>query len=218
VAKHYLKLSKILKKLLYDHRMSASDLAREVNLPTPTVHRLVTGKTTRPYMSSLNPIADFFAVNVDQLKGECPLPEKTENTELPTPSTIKEIPILEWNDIEQLNSGPSTKAHKEVVAVDNTLPEGVFATKLTDSSMEPYFPKNSLLVINPNKRVADRCFVLAKITESDLIIFRQLLHDGENHYLKSLNPDLNAFPMRLMKQEDKLLGVMIEFRYKYEDF
>src|SRR5437762_397761 len=70
MAKKYLQLAGVLKRLLFERDMKPIDLAREVNMPPPTIHRLVTGKSTRPYKSSLKPIADFFSVTVDQLTGE----------------------------------------------------------------------------------------------------------------------------------------------------
>jgi transcriptional regulator with XRE-family HTH domain len=72
MAKKYFQLSTILKRLLFKKDMKPVDLARELNMPQPTIHRLVTGKSTRPYKSSLEPIAKYFDVTVDQLIGEDP--------------------------------------------------------------------------------------------------------------------------------------------------
>jgi plasmid maintenance system antidote protein VapI len=42
MAKKHLHLGQILKKLLFDRAMKAADLAREINIPPPTIHRLGT--------------------------------------------------------------------------------------------------------------------------------------------------------------------------------
>ncbi len=67
MAKKYLSLGKVLKKLLFERDLKPADLAREVNIPPPTIHRLITGKSTRPYESSLKPIAKFFQFQLNSL-------------------------------------------------------------------------------------------------------------------------------------------------------
>ena len=135
----------------------------------------------------------------------------------PTTMKAKTIPIVTWSEIETYLNNPESYTANEHIFAEQALSDKTFAVTLPDSSMEPYFPNGSLLILDPCKSVKDRCFVLAKIAESHTLIFRQLLIDGEYKYLKPLNPDLNKFPMRLLKEEDSLLGVMIEFRHRYEN-
>jgi transcriptional regulator with XRE-family HTH domain len=109
MAKKYTKLSEILRKLLFERNMKAVDLARKVDLPQPTVHRLVTGKSTRPYKSSLKPIADYFGVTIDQLIGEEPLAKgETPKTYQPiqTRDQIHNIPLLNWEQITTTTESP----------------------------------------------------------------------------------------------------------------
>lgn len=219
MAKHYFQLSKILKKLLYDRRMNPSELAREVDLPAPTIHRLVTGKSTRPYRSSLEPIADFFSLSVDQLIGDEPLPEPAINQKLPTTTLkVKQIPLLlSWENIEPFLLDKKSLTIDDQVFVDLASSDNAFALQMNDSSMEPYFHKGTILILDPEKPAKDRGYVLAKIDESNALIFRQILIDGEHQYLKPMNPDLNAFPMRILKKNDKILATLIEFRHRYND-
>lgn len=73
--------------------MKPVDLARALDIPPPTIHRLVTDKSTRPYKSSLKPIADFFSIDMKQLLGEEPLAEwkSAETTSVPSRNLIKII-------------------------------------------------------------------------------------------------------------------------------
>lgn len=91
-----------------------------------------------------------------------------------------------------------------------------FAMTLVDSSMEPYFPQGAILILNTKKLPSDRGFVLVKIQGSSALVFRQLLIDGEHRYLKPMNPDLAAFQMRLLREEDCIVGVLIELRHRYD--
>lgn len=214
MAKHYLKLSEVLQKLLYDKRMNASELAREVDLPTPTVHRMVTGKSTRPYRSSLQPIADYFAISVDQLLGEEPLPTNLENNRVfPVSKSIIEIPLLDWTELGSLDE--ATKPAKESIVITSDLSDQCFAVCMNDASMEPNFAEGSVLVFDPGKQPYDRCFVLAKLSEKNIFVFRHLLMDAEHKFLKPLNPDLIASQMRLLEDEDSIIAVLVEARQAF---
>ncbi len=212
-------ISNILKTLMFKKNVNTSQLARDLNLPQQTLQRIVSGTSPNPHGKTLKPIADFFDINLEQLRGKIPLPESITDMGFPQASRPKprEIPIVEWNSIENYLNDPSSCEINEHVFAEEGLPEKSFAVTLQDSSMEPYFPKNSLLILDHDKPIKDRCFVLANISEGHMLIFRQLLIDGEHQYLKALNPDLNSFPMRLLRGDDQILGVMIEFRHRYEE-
>jgi SOS-response transcriptional repressor LexA len=213
------KISNILKALMFKRNLNTSQLARDTELPQQTLQRIVSGASPRPHGKTLKPIADFFEVSLEQLKGESPLPENVANIELPVLSRpkAKEIPVLGWTDISAHIKSENSDLITGYIYASPSFSAHALAVNLPDSSMEPYFPKGSLLILDPEKVPTDRCFVLVDITESNTIIFRQYLLDGENSYLKALNPDLNTFPMRILSKEDKVFGVMIEFRHQYEN-
>src|SRR3990167_1065639 len=193
-------VSNILRALMFKKNVNTSQLARELKLPQQTLQRIVSGASPNPHGKTLKPIADFFDLSLEQLKGESPLPDSVTDMGLPTRAKpkVKEVPIVDWNEVEIYLKNSALYSANEYTFVDPTLSQTTFAITLPDSSMEPYFPKGSLLILDPQKTVRDRCFVLAKITDSQPLLFRQLLIDGEHQYLKALNPDLNAFPMRLL--------------------
>lgn len=215
MAKHYLQLSKILKKLLYDRRINVSKLAREVDLPTPTVHRLVTGKSTRPYESSLKPIADYFSIEVAQLLGEKPLPGLKESTErndkaLGTDS-VGYIPMIPW---EQLHVRDNEVERDKVPFIGSIGTDG-FATVMPDTSMEPLIQRSSILILDPSISPVDRSYVLVKLHETNAFTLRQLLIDADHKYLKPLNPDLSTFQMRLLNNNDSILACLVETRHNF---
>lgn len=212
-------ISNVLKFLMFKKNVNTSKLARNINLPQQTLQRIVSGTSTNPHGKTLKAIADFFNISLEQLKGESPLPESILGMQLSTiiKAKTKEIPKISWNEAETYVHKFEEYPANEHVSVDLSVPDKTFAVTLPDSSMEPYFPKGSLLILDPEKIIKDRCFVLVKVLEGKTIIFRQLIIDGEHKYLKPLNPDLNTFPMRLLKESDCTLGVMIEFRYKFDN-
>lgn len=207
MAKTYPKLGGILKKLLFERNMKASDLAREVNLPSPTIHRLVTGKSSRPYMSSLEPIADYFSVSIDQLLGVDDMHIESNSSALPL---MRTLPLIPWEDLNNVElSNEST--FKQIPYVGN-VSVGAFATTLIDTSMEPIFNRGNVLIFEPALLPRDRSYVLVELAGKHGFIFRQLLMDADHKYLKPLNPDLNIFKMRLLGEGDSVVAVLVEAR------
>ncbi len=220
MAKKISKLGATLKKLLFYKDMRPVDLAREVNLPPPTIHRLITGKSARPYKSSLQPIADFFSVTIEQLVGEEPLPDiqstVTEDNERMADAHLHNIPLIPFEAIRDIDN-MDLSVYNDKLFVNVPMSEKGFATILQDSSMEPIFSRGSILIFDPKKNLRDRSYVLVQLHEKKLLVFRQLLIDLDQKYLKPLNPDLNAFKMRLLTENDVIVAVLVEARHVYSE-
>jgi SOS-response transcriptional repressor LexA len=214
MAKKYPKLSSILKKLLFEKDMRPIDLSRELNIPQPTIHRLVTGKSTRPYKSSLQPIADFFSITTEQLLGEAPLPEtKPSGSPEQAANLVTTLPIIEWNAAENLIA-PGQKNLGQLSATGN-IRKDCFAVIMNDYSMEPLFPIRTILLFDPNRQATDRSYVLVKLDGINTPIFRQLLVDLDHQYLKPLNPDLTTYQMRLLGKKDRIIASLFESRINH---
>lgn len=205
------KFAAILRRLLFEHNIRVTDLAREVDLPQPTIHRFVTGKSTRPYKSSLKPIADYFSISIPQLLGEEPLENQKDVQH--SKHTNKNVPIIPWEQLSE--SSLHSLSNVETILVAN-VSDYCFASKIQDSSMDPIFPCGTTLIFDKQKEPKDRAYILVKLHDSELCAFRQVIIDGSNYYLKPLNPDLSKFSMRLLDDKDKLLGVLIEARHNFE--
>ena len=215
MTRKYLKLGNTLKKLLFDKGMKPVDLAREVNIPPPTIHRLITGKSTRPYKSSLQPIADYFSIKVEQLLGEEPFQNPSEHGSLIT-SISYQIPLIPWDLLKEIETKNYISADK--IVFTGKISEHSFATIIQDSSMEPLFPRDSMLIFDPSKTPKDRSYVLVELHGSNLFVFRQLLIDVDQKYLKPLNPDLNTFKMRALTKDDKIVAALVEARQVYNEY
>ncbi len=187
--------------------MSPADLARAVDLPTATISRLTTGKSTRPYRSSLEPIANYFSIDVEQLLGEKPLETVTSGDSLSN-YTVSYVPLVSWDKLEERNQD----SHSCIPFVGKISKLG-FATVMPDASMEPFIQVDSVLVFDPVLTPKDRSYVLVKLQETNSYVFRQLLVDAEHKYLKPLHPDLSAFKMRLLNNNDEIVACLVEARY-----
>ena len=56
-------LKTVIKQLLVHTHLSGNALAKAIKLPTPTIHRLITGEVQDPRLSTLIMIADYFGVS-----------------------------------------------------------------------------------------------------------------------------------------------------------
>lgn len=199
MTKKYENLGHILKKLLFDKNMRPADLAREANLPITTVHRLVTGKSTRPYPSTLETIAKYFGKSVEDLKNE------SDDETLLSKIVIKNIPLVEWDNIKN-------KAVNAEFPVHNISDFG-FALKMNDSSMEPLFPKDSILIFEPQyNSLLDRSYMLIKLAHSTTHVFRQVLIVDNKRYVQALNPEIREVSLKELTSSDQIIAKLIESR------
>ena len=217
MAKKYPKLASIIKRLLFERDIKSIDLARAINIPPPTIHRLVTGKSTRPYESSLKPIADYFEIEVAQLLGEKPLPSNEEEgvdeeTSRHGKNWVATVPLIPWGNLKDLEI---KKNYNEIPFVGKISKIG-FATIMPDTSMEPIIQRNSIIIFDPLIEPSDRSYVLVKLHETKAYVLRQLLIDADHQYLKPLNPDLSMFNMRLLHQDDEIIACLVETRHNFQ--
>lgn len=206
--------------LMFKKDIRTTQLAREIDVPQQTLQRIVAGLSPSPHRKTLVPLAEYFSVSVDQLMGREPLPEALATANVgqakSSPITLKQIPLLESVNVAQYLESHDASLVKEYLAADGGVSNEAFALVMSDSSMEPYVPQGAMLILDPSRPLKDRGFVLASIQGSQALVFRQLLMDGEHRYLKPMNSDLAAFPMRLLREEDKILGVLVELRHRYD--
>lgn len=220
------KIADILKLLMLKKDIKTAQLARLTNIPQQTLQRIVTGVTPKPHEEVLSNLASYFGVSIEHLKGEEQLPKEFFPAAGFEDILVKKsinVPLLMWNQLNELQEINKKIEEHGIDVFDNTITislgfnEKCFGLVMNDSSMDPYFPKDSILVIDPNKNIKDRSFVLVKLAEEKTFLFRQVLLDGQYKYLKPINPDLNNFKMRLLSEKDEIIGTLVEARRVYND-
>jgi SOS-response transcriptional repressor LexA len=206
------RVGQILNNLMAEKKIRVAELARRVNLPQPTVHRIVSGVCEHPHFSSLKPIADFFSLSVAQIKGHEPIQWLDH---------IVKVPLLAWEQLASwltsANTSQPIEIHQKVIT-DATVGPRAFALKVKDASMDPVFPKNTLLIADPEREVRDRSYVLAQLANHPEPIFRQLLINAADRYLKPLSPDLECYKMIKLNNNDNVLSAIIQAKRDCEDY
>ena len=68
-----------------------------------------------------------------------------------------------------------------------------YALQVTDSSMEPEFPKGCVIISEPNGVLENGCYVIG--SDGGELVFRQLLIDDRGWRLHALKGDLADIPI-----------------------
>jgi SOS-response transcriptional repressor LexA len=199
------KIGKILTRLLSDQNMRVSELARKIQLPQPTIQRIAAGVCENPHLSSLKPIADFFSITIDQLKGLEPIPKFDK---------IFKLPLITWSEAAHWNKQLTTNTNEHVIT-DINASYHAYALRILDGAMEPIFPLDAVLMVDPTVSPKDRSYVITLMDGSIIPIFRQLIINGADRYLKPLSPDTDIYKMAQIGNLDNILATVIQARWNY---
>ncbi len=119
------------------------------------------------------------------------------------------IPVLPL----QINSQNIERSYNKTsyLVANNKIDAACFAIKLNNQSMEPEFKAGSYLIFDPNKEIAEACFVCMSLKHKPGLLFRQYHIDGTDVYFKTLN-DM----YRVIQNEPFIIhGVLIEDRREF---
>lgn len=199
------KVGKILNQLLSEQNLKVSELARRVKLPQPTIQRIAAGICESPHISSLKPIADYFSISVEQLKGLDPIPKFDK---------VHKLPLISWTEAVDWKTHSITNTDKHIIA-DIHVSNHAYALKILDGAMEPIFPCDSILIVDPDVQPKDRSYIITLINHTNVPIFRQLVINGPDKYLKPLSPDTDIYKMLQLKKSDNILGTVVQARWNY---
>lgn len=132
-------IDKNLKYLINKTGITPSQLARDLGVKLPIVHRLLSGENQNPTLMTLKLFAHYFKVSVGQLIGEINIfSEQTENNALET-----------------------FDAH--------SFSKNAFTLIAPDSSMHPAIPKGATIIVDPNVKPSNRDFVVIEQEKTFLV-------------------------------------------------
>jgi len=216
-------ITEILNYLLLDEKIRPSELARRTGVPQPTIHRMVTGTCPRPHMASIKPIAEYFGLTPEQLKGEELIPG-LNMFKLDGLDGWAKVPLVTWKQLATwpkqeyqysvTEHGVSTKKREQTMTfTDANVKREAFAIYLNDKSMEPEFSESTLLIFDPEKAVEDDSYILIRL-ENGEVHFRKLFVKNEQRYYKTLNPNIEMLP-KAINYNDEIIGVLVQARRDY---
>lgn len=209
-------LHSILRKLMAEVHISEAELARRTDIPQPTLHRILSGATRSPRGASLAPLANFFSVTINQLLGVDQLPaDRVPGTYNPRIQGWTPVPVIDWKQASQWNTFKHTlrsTTWDNWVSTDLPVSEDAFAIEVSGTAMEPRFNEQTLLIIEPQREPRDRDLVVASFPDKEHALFKQILKDGDDFYLKSTN---EAFQTLEIGRNHTIIGTLIQARMDF---
>lgn len=194
-------LGAVLSALMKKFELSAPELERLTGVPASTTYRLLKDKQGNPTFEVLKKLASFFQITVSQLIGEEPIGNK-------------QIPVIPSKEIlSYLKMTNEEKAKYPTIPVDFPLNNKCFATTANDGLMEPFILQGSLIIIDPEREISNKDFVIFIGAHSNEPQIRQIVKDGDELYLKILNDNYEIKITKMdNKQNYRFFAVIIHYR------
>lgn len=213
IASHYVlqdKLAANLRQLLLAKNISEAELARQTNVPQPTLHKILSGKTSDPRASTLKSLADFFNTTIDDLM-------TGENAKIHTKQSgnIQSIAVITWDDCHHYKKklAKLTPENWNQWIVTEFISVNAFALK-SKPSMEPKFPKGSILIIDPDITPEDGDLVIAHYGDTATTTIRELSIDGPIRILSTICKTQNS--QSTNNENVKILGVVMKSIFNFD--
>ena len=201
-------LAENLRSLMWEFRLSESELSRRVGVSQPVIHRIAKGLTLNPNVDTLRPIVKYFSITLDQIIGDEVLPIELLRSGANQPRRHwAALPLLTWHQTvfwDQLsaNFNPLKRLNTEAAVSENA-----FGLQVDGDSFAPIFAKGTYLVIDPNIEPQPDNYLLVLIkAQNEVTIFRCLAGDKQFR-LQGLAPENEQVPSW---DACAVLGVVIE--------
>jgi SOS-response transcriptional repressor LexA len=99
--------------------------------------------------------------------------------------------------------------------IETNAGEQCIAIKLNDEAMSPIFPERTIIIIDPSKQVQNGCYAIFHIKSLNEAVFRQVIFDESDAFLKALHPDITRFKIRRLSDEDTCYGILVQAKLNY---
>lgn len=195
-------LSKNLNYLLTQHSLDIKELSSATGLPSATLSRLKKDGNN-PTLSSIEPLVEFFRVNIDSFLYEDMSNPNFQNKK--KMGNLIHIPVYTLEDISPILG--EAKILKFIGAAGIT-GKNVFGVTINSDSLAPAFQNNSILLVDPDLNPIEGDYVFCYLGNTyEIPLVRQVFIDGNDYYFKSINPgftDLKSY------QDYRIIGVIIK--------
>lgn len=188
--------------------LNVAELAQALGLPKATLHKIVTGKSARPRPKTLSAFSEYFKIPVAQLlNGE--IDEYTQ------PNKIKNVPIIDWDNIlDWINGKMKRDSIQQTTPTNLQVDERAFALIYNEAN-STLFNHGSVLVFDPSLDAKDGSYALAKFSGYSDILLRQVICDASNaKYIRSLNQEFSS-SIKKLNPKDRIIAVLLMSKTLY---
>lgn len=195
-------LSNQLNMLMANERLTASELGRRVALPASTIKKIRNCDTPNPTVSTLLPIAHYFALTLSQMVGDENLPYYAAH------ASLQKVPVISWADA--LEYPRLDFEVKDTICMDPPEGAGVYALPVEEINLEN-LPAGTMLIVNPELAPQHLDLVIIHKIGQPQATIRQWIDNQNEIYLKTL---MAGCPFAPLTEDYRVLGVVTEHRHR----
>lgn len=214
-----LKLGDVLTKLMIECDIEDAELSRQTGIPASSISRMRLNPDANPTASTLLPLAKFFDISINQLLGDESLPkDRLPGTQNRQSFTAARMPVIQLEWIEEWidHSGKSIKEKlTHWISTEKNVGDKAFALTSPTDSLGLSFRKGSVIIVDPDRKPQDRDLIVLRIKGEKEIVLRQILKDGTDLYLRSINPEITG--TKKLEKEHRFFGVIVETRFSLQE-
>jgi SOS-response transcriptional repressor LexA len=203
-----------IKKQMELKGWNAYDLESKSGVPQSTIHRILSEAHQDPRTSTVKKLAKGFGITEAELRGFTHSKKENESENDFSFSdimrdrrkiTCRQIPLISWSDATEWVSGnKNIKSEIMITTTTQDLGENAFSLTVHGDVNAPEFKEGEEITVDPSKKARDGDYILAK--SGDDVIFRQLIKEGGDWYLKAVN---SIYPIKLLG-DNEIIGVIRE--------
>lgn len=176
--------------------INQSELGRRAKVSRGTVSLWLNGTTKELHGKNLLNAANALQVNPEWLStGRGQMIENSELNPNTSPADLKKgVPLISWvqaGDWQEAIDNFHTGDGEGMIPTTKNVGDSAYALRVDGDSMEPEFMDGSIIVVDPDAEVINKCYVIAKLNGQD-VTFKQYMEDGARRYLKPMN---TAYPI-----------------------
>lgn len=197
--------------------MTEAELASAVGVSVRTIADILVDELP-PDPAIWETFARYFRIHADFLRSGGPphaeeLFELTEHTHPSPLGPMKKVPLLRWDQIDQMvaREQPPRLINAEAMLETDVPGRRTFALQIRDDSMQPLFKEGEIIFVNPDLSGEPGQYVVVETEEGgpERALLRQLKEVGGQAILHPLNRRYEDYP--LTKQQ-RIWGRVVRLR------
>ena len=197
--------------------MTKKELASAIGVSLQTLEDILADKFTQD-TARWEKFARYFRMDVEFLQtGDPPYPEGlfelTENTHPSPLGQMRKVPLLRWDQIDQMVmcEEPPRLIHAEALLETDVPGKRTFAVQVRDNSMQPLFSEGEIIFVNPDLPSEPGHYVVIESEDGGLegALLRQLKEIGGQAILHPLNRQYEDLPMT---KQQRIWGRVVRMR------
>lgn len=175
--------------LVKTKKITLAELARQLNIPRPTLNNIVHQRVFEPNLAIVYRCANFLGVTLDQfIKHKLSDQLYVASKDGSSFSFSPKIPILKWQDAHKtIQTIDPASELLEWLDLERTVSyKNLYFALRSKSSYEPKFPANSFLIFDCSIVPTDTHYVLVHDKVKGKVSLMQYFYDGNNEYIVTL--------------------------------